>query len=239
MVPTTAGRARRGGICAGLAAMLGAVLAAGLLPGDPGLRAAAAAAELPTPIVQYDIDADDLASGTITDSSGNGLHGTLVNGATAAPATGADGGQALNLPGGPPTSNGAYVTLPRQILAGRTDLTVSVRVRWDGAGGPWQWMYALGKDTSRYLFSTPSNNDGRLRTAVTTNYGTAEAQVTGSAALPANAWKTVTVTLDTAAGRLTTSRSSGPQSIPPATPHRAASPPPGPPPVRRSPRTSR
>ncbi|GIF44278.1 LamG-like jellyroll fold domain-containing protein [Actinoplanes xinjiangensis] len=150
------------------------------------------AADLPAPVLAYEFD-----DGTVTDSSGNGLHGTLVNAATAVFADGA-----LHLPGGAPTSNGAYVTIPRGALEGRTDLTVSARVRWDGTTAPWQWIYALGKDNSRYLFTTPYNGDGRLRTAVTTGGGGAEAQVTGSAALPADAWKTLTVTLG--GGRLTT-----------------------------------
>ncbi|MEU4688982.1 LamG-like jellyroll fold domain-containing protein [Actinoplanes sp. NPDC023714] len=170
--------------------------AAGLpAAGLPAAGLPAAAADLPAPVVAYEFDADDVSTGTVTDSSGNGLDGTLVNGATAALVAGADGGHALQLPGGAPTSNGAYVTIPKAVLDGRTALTVATRVKWDGTTAPWQWIYALGKDTSRYLFSTPSNGDGRLRTAVTTNGGGAEAQVIGSAALPANAWKTLTVTL--------------------------------------------
>jgi hypothetical protein len=151
------------------------------------------AADLPAPVLAYEFD----TPGVITDSSGNGLDGTLVNAATAVFADGA-----LQLPGGSPTSNGAYVTIPRGALEGRTDLTVSARVRWDGTTAPWQWIYALGKDTSRYLFTTPYNGDGRLRTAATKDFAGAEAQVTGYTALPANAWRTITVTLG--GGRLTT-----------------------------------
>lgn len=164
----------------------------------------AAAAALPDPDLHYAFDADDLTSGVVTDSSANGLDGTLVNGSTAALVDGADGSPAINLPGGAPTSTGAYVRLPREILAGATDLTVSARIRWDGTTAPWQWIYALGKDTNRYLFSTPYNGDGRLRTAVTTGGGGGEAQVTGYAALPASVWRTLTVTLDTSADRVTT-----------------------------------
>ncbi|SEG96754.1 Ig-like domain (group 4) [Nonomuraea solani] len=163
---------------------------------------AAAAPAVPAPVLVYEFDADDVTTGTITDSSGNGLDGTLVNGSTAALVDGAGGGHALSLPGGAPTSDGAYVRLPAALLQGRTDLTVSARVRWDGTTAPWQWIYALGKDTNRYLFSTPYNGDGRLRTAVTTSGGGGEAQVTGYARLPADAWKTLTVTLG--GGRLTT-----------------------------------
>ncbi|GIE33923.1 hypothetical protein Ait01nite_069680 [Actinoplanes italicus] len=151
------------------------------------------AADLPAPVLAYEFD----TPGVVTDSSGNGLDGTLVNGGTAVFADGA-----LQLPGGAPTSNGAYVTIPRAALEGRTDLTVSTRVRWDGTTAPWQWIYALGKDTGRYLFTTPYNGDGRLRTAATKDFAGAEAQVTGYAALPSNAWRTITVTLG--GGRLTT-----------------------------------
>ncbi|WP_207550011.1 LamG-like jellyroll fold domain-containing protein [Thermostaphylospora chromogena] len=156
------------------------------------------------PELVYGFDADDIATGTITDSSGNGLHGKLVNGSTASLVDGADGGRALSLPGGTANSGGAYVELPRAVLEGKSDLTVSVRVKWDGTTAPWQWIYALGKDTSRYLFTTPYNGGGRLRTAITTSHAGGEAQITGSAALPADAWKTLTVTLDTRAKRITT-----------------------------------
>ena len=164
----------------------------------------AAAAAVPDPIAHYAIDSDDVAAGELTDSSGSGLHATLVNGATAALVDGAPaGGLALQLPGGAADSDGAYVRLPKAVLEGRTDLTVSIRVRWDGSTSPWQRLFDLGRDTGRYLFATPNTGDGRLRTAMTTGGGGGEAQVTGSAALPADAWRTVTVTLDTSADRLT------------------------------------
>jgi hypothetical protein len=182
---------------------LAATLSGALLAVAPAVPARAAD-DGQGPIVAYTFDSDDLAGGVVADSSGHGLDGALVNGATAALVDGAGGGHALQLPGGASTSAGAYVSLPKAILDGRTDLTVSARVRWDGTTAPWQWIYALGKDTSCYLFTTPFNGDGLLRTAVTSNYAGAEAQVTGSAALPANAWKTITVTLDSTAGRVTT-----------------------------------
>ncbi|WP_051808155.1 LamG-like jellyroll fold domain-containing protein [Actinoplanes subtropicus] len=184
---------------------LAATLGGALLTAAPAVPARAAGdGDGDGPIVAYTFDTDDLSKGVIADSSGHGLDGTLVNGATAALVDGAGGGHALHLPGGASGSAGAYVSLPKAILDGRTDLTVAARVRWDGTTAPWQWIYALGKDTSRYLFTTPDNGDGLLRTAVTSNYAGAEAQVTGSSALPANAWKTLTVTLDSTAKRVTT-----------------------------------
>ncbi|WP_093841062.1 LamG-like jellyroll fold domain-containing protein [Streptomyces aidingensis] len=174
------------------------LVAAGL----PALAAASPAT--PEPVVHYTFDGDDPGAGTVADSSGNGLDGELVGGATASLVDGADGGSALQLPGGGPDSGGAHVRLPREVLAGAADLTVSARVRWDGSTAPWQWIYALGKDTGRYLFTTPYNGDGRLRTAVTNSFAGGEAQVTGYAALPAGQWRTLTVTLDTGADRVTT-----------------------------------
>ena len=181
---------------------LAAALSVGFLAGVPAVAQAAT----PQPALHYAFDASDVSSGVVADSSGNGYDGALVNRSTARSVDGAPGGgAALDLPGGAPSSDGAYVTVPRAVLAGAGDLTVSARVRWEGAAdGPWQWIYALGKDNGSYLFSTPANGDGRLRTAVTTSGGGGEAQVTGSAALPADAWRTVTVTLDTAADRVTT-----------------------------------
>jgi hypothetical protein len=164
----------------------------------------AEAADALRPAARYTFDQDDLGSGKIADSSGNGLTASLMNGSTAQSVEGPDGGRALALPGGSPTSDGAYVRLPREVVADATDLTVSARVKWGGDKSSWQRIFDLGTDTTKYLFTTPSNNGGVLRTAVTTGGGGAEAQVSGYAALPADTWRTVTVTLDTSAGRVTT-----------------------------------
>ncbi|MGC9540563.1 LamG-like jellyroll fold domain-containing protein [Streptomyces sp. UG1] len=176
-------------------------LGAGLLaaPAVP-----AQAAEPPQPAAHYSFDQDDLASGKITDSSGNGLTATLVNGSTAQSVASTDGGKALALPGGAHTSDGAYVRLPREVIGDATDLTVSARVKWSGDKSSWQRIFDLGTNTTKYLFSTPYNGDGLLQTSVTTGGGGAEARVRGYAMLPANEWRTVAVTLDTTAGRLTT-----------------------------------
>ncbi|KQR17372.1 LamG-like jellyroll fold domain-containing protein [Cellulomonas sp. Leaf334] len=170
----------------------------------PAVPAAAAPAVVPDPAVHYAFD-DATPGSVVTDSSGNGRDATLVNVATASVVDGAvPGSRALVLPGGAPSSDGAFVTLPRPVLEGTTDLTVSTRVRWDGGTAPWQWLVALGTDNSRYLFTTPASGDGPLRTAITTVGGGSEARVTGSAALPTAGWHTVTTTLDTTADVLTT-----------------------------------
>ncbi|MFI2206707.1 LamG-like jellyroll fold domain-containing protein [Streptomyces sp. NPDC020192] len=196
-MPSADRPARRRRASAAVAVALGAGLLA--TPAAP-----AQAADPPQPAAHYTFDQDDLASGKIADSSGNGLTASLVNGSTAQSVAGSDGGKALALPGGAPDSEGAYVRLPREVLGGAADLTVSARVRWSGDASPWQRIFDLGTNTTKYLFTTPSNNGGVLRTAVTTGGGGAEAQVSGYAALPADQWRTVTVTLDSSAQRITT-----------------------------------
>ncbi|TPQ17092.1 cellulosome enzyme [Streptomyces sporangiiformans] len=176
-------------------------LGAGLLAAP---AAPAQAADTPQPTAHYSFDQDDLASGKITDTSGNGLTANLVNGSTAQSVEGTDGGKALALPGGAPTSDGAYVRLPREVVGDATDLTVSARVKWSGDKSSWQRIFDLGTNTTKYLFATPYNGNGLLQASVTTGGGGAEAQVRGYAPLPANEWRTLTVTLDTSAGRLTT-----------------------------------
>ncbi|OUD03073.1 LamG-like jellyroll fold domain-containing protein [Streptomyces swartbergensis] len=192
----SADRSPRRRVPAAVALTLGAgLLAAPAVP--------AQAAEAPQPTARYTFDQDDLASGRITDSSGNGLTASLVNASTAQSVEGTGGGKALALPGGAPDSKGAYVRLPREILSDATDLTVSARVKWSDDKSAWQRIFDLGTNNTKYLFTTPSNGSV-LRTAVTTNGGGAEAQVSGYAALPADGWRTVTVTLDSSARRVTT-----------------------------------
>ncbi|MFJ2923681.1 LamG-like jellyroll fold domain-containing protein [Streptomyces massasporeus] len=176
-------------------------LGAGLLAAP---AAPAQAAEAPRPAARYTFDQDDMASGKITDSSGNGLTADLVNGSTARSVEGTGGGKALALPGGASDAGGAYVRLPRAVVGDTADLTVSARVKWSGDKSPWQRIFDLGTNTTKYLFSTPYNGGGLFQTSVTTGGGGAEAQVRGYAPLPADEWRTVTVTLDTSAGRLTT-----------------------------------
>ena len=51
----------------------------------------AQAADAPEPTARYTFDEDDLASGKITDVSGNGLTASLVNGSTARSVEGTGG----------------------------------------------------------------------------------------------------------------------------------------------------
>ncbi|WP_277212160.1 LamG-like jellyroll fold domain-containing protein [Isoptericola croceus] len=183
-------RPRRTAVALSTALALAAGAGASALP--------AAADEPPAPDLHYTMD--DITDDVVPDSSGNGLDGTISGTTDVVEGAGADD-LALDLAGG---SDGGYVTLPREVLDGATDLTISTRVRWDGQGGAWQRVFDLGTNTDRYLFTTPSNGGGNLRTAVTSGGAGGEAQVTGYGAIQAGDWVTLTTTLDTTAGSVTT-----------------------------------
>lgn len=184
-----------------IAGALSAVLAVSL--GGFATQSASAALPDDSLILHYDFEDTTLAA-SVPDRSPGGLNGTLVNIANASVVDGeAAGSHALSLSGGAWNSTGPYVSLPTALLAGRTDLTVSTRIKWEGSPAEWQWIYGLGTNTTQYLFSTPRTNTGFMRTAITTNGPGAEAQVSGSAALPPSEWATITITLDTATDTLT------------------------------------
>ncbi len=176
-----------------------AVGVACLVAGALAPAATAQEAEDPAPVLHYTFD-DDLDA-VVEDSSGNGHDGTLANPGTATQVAGVDG-QAVDLPGGA-ASSGAHVQVPPATLQGATDLTVSLRVEWDG-GGNWQRLWDLGSGTARSTFTTPRSGDGELRTAITTGGGGAESQVRGSGPLSTDEWATVTMVLDTVADTITT-----------------------------------
>lgn len=159
---------------------------AGLVAAAPAVAAVA-----PAPDLHYSMDG--ITGNTVPDSSGKGRDGTIT-GSTAV--IDADTGKALDLTGG-------NVSLPKSLLEGATDLTVTTRVRWDG-GASWQWLFGLGADNQRYLFASPSSGDAKLRTAITRNGAGAETTVTGGAPLARGKWVNLAVTLDTAGDKLTT-----------------------------------
>jgi hypothetical protein len=178
---------------------------AATLAGAALVQPAAVAAPSPgeSLLAQYDFDAID--AGMVADTSGHNRNAKVINPSSAAIVPGADAGSgALALPGGSAASSGAYVELPKSILEGANDLTVSTRVRWSASSTAWQWLIGLGTDTTKYLLTTPYNGDGVLRSAITSAGAGAESKVSASQPLPGGSWKTLTVTLDTAQDRLTT-----------------------------------
>ncbi|GAB3194236.1 LamG-like jellyroll fold domain-containing protein [Nesterenkonia suensis] len=178
---------RRGRISGATASAAAVALGAGVLAGGAPAHAAP-----PDPILHYTMD--ELDGDRLPDVSGNGLDGSVTG---EVDVVDAGDGSSLRLGGG-------QVTLPAGQFQEAEDLTVSTRVKWSGDGGAWQWLVALGADTERYLFVTPSHGDGQLRAAITTQGAGGESTVTGLSPLHADQWATLTVTLDSAEDTLTT-----------------------------------
>ncbi|MBB5138335.1 hypothetical protein HNP84_008089 [Thermocatellispora tengchongensis] len=174
-------------------AVLASALAATAIPAA-ALPAAGAAA--PALVLHYDFEGD-LSTGVITDRTSSGLNGTLANPGSAKTATGADGTQALALPGGPSGSQTApFVTIPNGLFRGRQAMTVSVWVKWAG-GADFQWVYNLGKDAATATFVTPSySGDATMRSSIKPVNGGSEVGVPGLQKLPAGKWANLVTTID-------------------------------------------
>ena len=118
-----------------------AVLVCAALTG-PGILARPARGQAaPGPgalVLHFDFDGD-LSTGVIADTSPSRLNGTLVNPDSASQVPGADGSQALALPGGAATSTTApYVTVPNGLFRGLRSTTIATWLRWSG-GPSFQW----------------------------------------------------------------------------------------------------
>ncbi|TDB80755.1 hypothetical protein E1182_07595 [Micromonospora sp. KC721] len=144
----------------------------------------------------------DESSGTVVqDSSGRGFNGTYNR--TPAWGTGVQGGSFKMAGGASNSSTAPYVTIPNGVLNGVGSTTVSYWVKWNASTTINQWICALGADTTRYLFTTPRNNAGLLRTAVTTDGNRGEYSLVHNAALPGDSWQHVAVTIDAVSRTMT------------------------------------
>jgi beta-xylosidase len=133
----------------------------------------------------------DETGGTVAkDSSGNGFDGTYTGGPVL-------DGNAVAL------SGGSYVTIPNGVLKGATSVTVSLRAKWTASTTVNQWIYGLGPDSTRYLFTSPSNGSSLLYSAITTGSWSAESKLPGPTALPGGSWQHLAVTVDGATGTAT------------------------------------
>ncbi|WP_075731408.1 family 43 glycosylhydrolase [Streptomyces acidiscabies] len=141
-------------------------------------------------LVHYNFD--ETKGNIAVDSSGHGNHGTYVGSPEFG--TGVHGGSAK-------LSGGTYVKIPNGVLKDASSVTVSTYAKWQG-GSNFQWLFALGPDSDKYLFATPSNGGSTLYSAITKASWSAESKLTGNSALPAGQWQHVTVTLDGATGTM-------------------------------------
>ncbi|WP_310712548.1 LamG-like jellyroll fold domain-containing protein [Nonomuraea sp. 3-1Str] len=150
----------------------------------------------PALVLHYDFEGD-LSSGTVEDRSPSGLDGTLVNPGSATTAAGADGTQALSLPGGANGSATApYVTIPGGLFRDRHAMTISTWLSWDG-GPDFQWVYNLGKDAGTATFATPSfAGDATTRSSIKPVNGNVEVGVPGTQKLPTGRWVNLVTTID-------------------------------------------
>jgi beta-xylosidase/uncharacterized protein YjdB len=140
----------------------------------------------------------DEKGGTVAkDASGRGNDGTYER--TPAWGEGVDGAS-FKMAGGASTSTTApYVTIPNGLLKDVSDVTVSSHVKWNASTTINQWIYGLGVDRNKYLFTGPRNGAGALFSAITTGSWQTESSMRHSGALPGGAWKHVAVTVDSAA----------------------------------------
>ncbi len=86
----------------------------------------------------------------------------------------------------------SYLQLPANIAKGGA-FTFAAWVYWNG-GANWQRIFDFGKDTSHYLFLSPSSGSTTLRFAI--NNGSGEQTVERSGALAAGSWQHVAITLN-------------------------------------------
>ncbi|MFC7535140.1 family 43 glycosylhydrolase [Actinoplanes sp. GCM10030250] len=133
----------------------------------------------------------DETSGTVAkDSSGNGFDGAYTG--TPAWGTGVEGGS-FAMAGG---ASSPYVTIPNGVLKGATGATVSLWTKWTASTTVNQWIYSLGPDSTRYLFTSPRNGGGVLYSAITTGSWSAESKLADDVALPGGTWQHIAVTVD-------------------------------------------
>ena len=139
----------------------------------------------------------DETSGTVVqDSSGRGFNGTYNR--TPAWGSGVQGGSFKMTGGASGSTTAPYATIPNGVLDAVGSATVAYWVKWNASTTANQWVYALGPDTNRYLFTTPRSGPGLLRSAITTGGGPGESSLAYSAALPGDSWQHVAVTVDSA-----------------------------------------
>jgi hypothetical protein len=95
-----------------------------------------------------------------------------------------------------------YVKLRTTVVNGLTDVTIAVRVFWDG-GNNWQRIFDFGNNTTQYMVLTPKSAANTLRFTITvTGNAAGSEQFLEAPPLPVGEWSHVAVTLSGDTGTL-------------------------------------
>lgn len=127
-----------------------------------------------------------------SDTSGNGHHASLQNGALWA--TGRQG-NAVSLDG-----VDDYVSLPAGLVGDLADFSIAAWVFWQG-GRNWARIFDFGSGTTQYMYLTPQASGAGIRFAINQANGWGDQALT-SAPLPSGQWVHVAVTLSGSTGTL-------------------------------------
>jgi hypothetical protein len=176
---------------------------AGVCTGHVGLDAGSGLdAGLSRELIAY-YSCDQVSGVTLGDGSGDGKDAALY-GSGYGPGAGKIGG-ALKLSG----SGSSYAALPTGFLSAACEATIAswVYVNPPPDAGPLYWarIWDFGRDTSVYMFLTPTNTvSGNLRFAITVagNVVGKEQILDGTAPLPTGKWTHVAVVLGPDGGAL-------------------------------------
>lgn len=160
-----------------------------------GVLAAPAAADTTEPsglLLRYTFDE---TSGTVVhDASGHGNDGSYQR--TPAFGQGVQGGSFTMSGGSASSTTAPYVKIPNGVLKGLNSVTVATYVKWTASTTVNQWLFGLGPDNTKYLFTSPYNGGGILYSAITTGSWQTESKMSSGGALPGGVWKHVAVTVD-------------------------------------------
>ncbi|RQR51284.1 hypothetical protein DIE21_15275 [Burkholderia sp. Bp9140] len=137
-------------------------------------------------LLDTDLPFNDATGMTAVDGTGNAHNGTLLGGATWVTDSVRT---AVSLNG-----NGAYVSLPDDIVLAAGDFTIATWVYWNGSQ-TWARIFDFGASINRYMFLTPYDSNGRLSFSMSLSQGYLTSKVEGPGPLISGSWTHVAVTL--------------------------------------------
>ncbi len=139
-----------------------------------------------------DYDMANIEGNKVLDGTGH-FDGKLVNPKDAELIKG-DGAGVISFKGG---SVSSYIEIPQGVLNDLESVTVSSLVHWDGKNEA-EWLFALGQDSNKYLFTTPKRNSGDRSARVglgTTSWENEAGANATTGPLKSHEWKLVTAVM--------------------------------------------